>query len=95
MFGFATLSIAIGALQVMLDRGQLLDWFNSTEICAEALICGLSFYLFLAHTFTASHRSSVRCCFADRNFAIGNVFVFIVGVVLFATLRCCRRCCRT
>ena len=86
IFGFATLSIAIGALQVMLDRGQLLDWFNSTEICAEALICGLSFYLFLAHTFTSKSPFVSPVLFADRNFAIGNLFVFIVGVVLFATL---------
>jgi DHA2 family multidrug resistance protein len=86
IFGFATLSIAIGALQVMLDRGQLLDWFNSTEICAETLICGLSFYLFLAHTFTSKSPFVSPVLFADRNFAIGNLFVFIVGVVLFATL---------
>ena len=86
MFGFATLSIAIGALQLMLDRGQLLDWFNSTEICAEALVCGLSFYLFLAHTFTSKSPFVSPGLFADRNFAIGNLFVFIVGVVLFATL---------
>ena len=34
-FGFVTLSIAIGALQMMLDRGQLKDWFNSTEIWVD------------------------------------------------------------
>ena len=86
IFGFATLSIAIGALQVMLDRGQLLDWFNSAEIWAEALICGVSFYLFLVHTFTSTAPFVSPVLFADRNFAIGNLFVFIVGVVLFATL---------
>ena len=37
-FGFATLSLAIGALQITLDRGQLKDWFNSPEICIEAAI---------------------------------------------------------
>ena len=86
VFGFATLSLAIGALQLMLDRGQLLDWFNSTEICAEALISGVSFYLFLVHTFTSKSPFVSPGLFADRNFAIGNLFVFIVGVVLFATL---------
>ncbi|HTV77966.1 MAG TPA: DHA2 family efflux MFS transporter permease subunit [Steroidobacteraceae bacterium] len=86
IFGFATLSLAIGALQVMLDRGQLLDWFNSPEICAEALICGIAFYLFLVHTFTSRSPFVSPVLFADRNFAIGNLFVFIVGVVLFATL---------
>ncbi len=35
-FGFALLAIAIGALQMMLDRGELLDWFSSNEIMIEA-----------------------------------------------------------
>src|SRR5580698_251868 len=45
--GFATLGIAIAALQVMLDRGQLKDWFSSSEIVIEAAVAGLAFYLFL------------------------------------------------
>ena len=52
-FGFATLSLAIGALQLMLDRGEQLNWFGSTEIIAEAIVAGTAFYLFLVHTFTA------------------------------------------
>ena len=85
-FGFATLSVAIGALQIMLDRGQLLDWFSSTEICIEAAVCGLSLYWFIVHTLTAKHPFVSPALFRDRNFAIGNVFIFVVGVVLFATL---------
>jgi DHA2 family multidrug resistance protein len=46
-FGFATLSLAIGALQLMLDRGELKDWFSSTEIWISATIAGLCFYLFV------------------------------------------------
>ena len=41
-----TLSLAVGALQLMLDRGELKDWFGSTEIWIEATIAGLAFYLF-------------------------------------------------
>ena len=37
-FGFAVLSIGIGTLQLMLDRGQSKDWFSSTEIWIEATI---------------------------------------------------------
>jgi predicted nucleic acid-binding protein len=37
-----TLSIAVGALQMMLDRGQLKDWFNSTEIWAAAIVSGVA-----------------------------------------------------
>src|SRR5215831_17199670 len=39
--GFATLSLGVGALQMLLDRGELKDWFGSTEICVEAAISGL------------------------------------------------------
>jgi DHA2 family multidrug resistance protein len=86
-FGFATLSIALGALQMMLDRGSLKDWFASTEIWVESTIAALAFYLFVVHTETARTQPFVSpSLFRDRNFVTGNIFVFIVGVVLFATL---------
>jgi DHA2 family multidrug resistance protein len=84
--GFSMLGLAIGALQIMLDRGQLLDWFSSKEIWIEAAVCGLSFYLFLAHSFTARHPFVSPALFKDRNFAVGSIFIFVIGVVLFATL---------
>jgi DHA2 family multidrug resistance protein len=49
MVGFGLLSLAIGSMQLMLDRGQLLDWFDSAEIWIEAGIAVTSFYLFLIH----------------------------------------------
>jgi DHA2 family multidrug resistance protein len=51
------LSLAIGALQLMLDRGELKDWFNSTEIWISETIAALCFYLFVVHTVTATDRS--------------------------------------
>ena len=50
--GFLTLSLGIGALQLMLDRGELKDWFHSSEIWIEATVAGLGFYLFTVHTVT-------------------------------------------
>ncbi len=86
-FGFTMLSLAIGALQLMLDRGQLKDWFNSTEIWIEATVSGLAFYLFVVHMLTTSKPAFVSpALFKDRNFVTGNIFIFVVGVVLFATL---------
>jgi DHA2 family multidrug resistance protein len=84
--GFATLGIAIAALQVMLDRGQLKDWFSSSEIVIEAAVAGLAFYLFLVHTFSHSKPFVNPHLFQDRNFVASNIFIFLVGVVLFATL---------
>jgi DHA2 family multidrug resistance protein len=85
-FGFATLSLAIGAFQMMLDRGEQLDWFASPEIVAEAAISALALYLFLVHTFTTDRPFIDPRLFRDRNFATGLVFIFIVGVILLATL---------
>jgi DHA2 family multidrug resistance protein len=85
-FGFATLSLAIGALQVMLDRGQLQDWFSSTEICVEAVLGAVAFYLFMVHTLTARNSFVSPGLFRDRNFDVGCVAIFTFGVVLFATL---------
>ena len=86
-FGFTALSFAIGSFQLMLDRGQLKDWFSSTEIWVEAIVAALGFYLFVVHMLTTSKPAFVSpALFKDRNFVTGNVFIFVVGVVLFATL---------
>jgi DHA2 family multidrug resistance protein len=84
--GFAMLSLAIGALQLVLDRGESLDWFSSTEILVETVIAGLAFYLFLVHMLTAERPFIEPGMFKDRNFAVGIFFIFIVGIVLLATL---------
>jgi DHA2 family multidrug resistance protein len=86
-FGFTALSLAIGAFQLMLDRGQLMDWFSSTEVWVEAIISALALYLFVVHMLTTTKPSFISTAlFKDRNFLTGNLFIFVVGVVLFATL---------
>ncbi|HEX8757841.1 MAG TPA: DHA2 family efflux MFS transporter permease subunit [Steroidobacteraceae bacterium] len=84
--GFVTLSIAIAALQVMLDRGQELDWLSSREIVAEAIIAGSAFYIFLVHIFTAREPFLRPALFRDRNFTAGVLFVAIVGLTFYASL---------
>src|ERR1700761_7335085 len=85
-FGFIALSIFITALQLMMDRGQLLDWFSSREIMTEAIVAGVAFYLFLVHTFSHPKPFLNPHLFQDQNFVASNIFIFVVGVVLFATL---------
>ena len=84
--GFLSLAIAIGALQLMLDRGSLKDWFASTEIVAEGLAAACAFYVFIVHSLTHRHPFLRPALFADRNFLTSNIFIFLIGVVLFATL---------
>jgi len=86
-FGFSALSVAIASFQIMLDRGQLKDWFSSPEIWVEATVAAVAFYWFVIHMLTTTEQRFVSPeLFKDRNFLTGNVFIFIVGVVLFATL---------
>jgi MFS transporter, DHA2 family, multidrug resistance protein len=80
------LGIAIGALQLFLDRGEQLDWLSSGEIQLEALASAVAFYLFLVHTFTAPRPFIDPTMFRDRNFAVGILFIFIVGIVYLASL---------
>jgi len=84
--GFATLGLGIGALQLFLDRGERLDWFASREIQMEAALCVLGFYLFTVHSLSARDPFIDPALFRDRNFVIGIILIFIVGVVLLATL---------
>lgn len=85
-FGFAMLSLAIGSLQMMLDRGEQLDWFSSTEIWIEAVLAALAFYLFLVQTFTVKQPFIDPAIFKDRNFTVGLCFIFVVGIILLASL---------
>ena len=85
--GFASLSLAIGALQLMLDRGELKGWFGSIEIWIEATIAALGLYLFIVHTVTASDRSFLnRDLLKDRNCVVGTVLMFLIGIPLYGTM---------
>jgi DHA2 family multidrug resistance protein len=85
-FGFAALSIAIGALQLMLDRGEQLGWFDSSEIVVTAAISAAGCYFFLAHTLTTAQPFIPMGIFRDRNFLIGLAFMFVCGVLLIASM---------
>ncbi len=84
--GFGTLSLGIGAMQVLLDRGEELDWFGSREIVIEAIIAGMAFYLFLVQTLTARKPFIRPALFRDRNFTAGTLFVAILGLTYYASL---------
>ncbi len=85
--GFATLSLGVGSIQLMLDRGELKDWFNSTEIWIEATIAAVSFYVFAVHTVTTGDRSFLnRDLLKSPNFVAGTVLMFCVGAIMSGTL---------
>ena len=84
--GFAFIALAIGALQIMLDRGHHLDWFQSTEIVALTVVSALSFYLFIVHSLTTERPLIDFAIFRDRNFVSGMLIAFLIAVVVLAML---------
>ena len=84
--GFFFLSCAIGSFQLMLDRGELLGWFESGEITIEAGIAAVLTYLFVVHIFTWSKPFIDRTLFADRNFTVGCLLMFIVYGTMMSIL---------
>ena len=84
--GFGALSLAIGAFQTMLDRGETLDWFSSGEIMLEACLAGLGFYLFLVQFSLAPRPFLSPRLFVDRNFVVGISLYFTIGLIMYATL---------
>ena len=84
--GFLALSVAIAAIQLMIDRGQRLDWFASSEITLEAAIAGIAFWIFAAHSLTALRPFVDPRLLLDRNFAIGLVIAFFMGMLSYTSL---------
>jgi DHA2 family multidrug resistance protein len=85
-FGLATFSLGIIGLQMLLDRGERLEWFASTEIRLEAIASLLGFYLFIVHVLTTNVHFLNKALFKDRNFVLSTIMFFSLGVVLLPTL---------
>jgi len=85
-FGFAMLTLAIGSVQLILDRGQQLDWLHSIEVWIYLGLSISGLWVFIIHCWTAEHPFIDLRIFADRNFSMGLVFIFIIGLTLFSGL---------
>src|SRR5215510_3352501 len=85
-FGFVALAVGIGSLQLLLDRGEQVGWFDSNEIWIEAIVSVAGFYYFFAHSLTTSEPFVRFEMFRDRNFVSGCIFMVVIGVVLFGTM---------
>ena len=85
-FGFAALAVAIGSLQLALDRGEQLGWLESNEIVAEFIISAVGFYYFFAHSFTTAKPFIQFALFKDKNFVTGCIFMAVMGLVLYSTM---------
>jgi DHA2 family multidrug resistance protein len=85
-FGFAALAVGIGSLQLLLDRGEQIGWFDAQEAWIEAIVSAAGFYYFFAHSLTTDNPFVRFDLFKDRNFVSGCIFMVMIGVVLFGTM---------
>ena len=84
--GFLALSVAIASMQLLLSRGQRLDWFESSEILIEALVAVAALYVFVAHSLTARHPFLSPRLVQDRNYAVGMFLIVIFGMLNFTPM---------
>ncbi|MEZ5849703.1 MAG: MFS transporter, partial [Hyphomicrobiaceae bacterium] len=72
--------------QFVLSRGQKLDWFESTEIIAEACLAAMALYIFIAHSATASQPYISPRLLLDKNYIIGISLIMIFGMLNFTPM---------
>ena len=80
-FGFLTLAIGIASLQMMLDRGQRLDWFESGEIIFEGCLALIALYMFNVHVMTKKKPFLDPKIFLERNFFLALILVAFYGLL--------------
>ncbi|HTR87918.1 MAG TPA: DHA2 family efflux MFS transporter permease subunit [Reyranella sp.] len=85
LLGFTLLSIAIGTFQLMLDRGEQIDWFGSREIVVEAVVAAVAATMFVLHMLSDDHPFLPRDIFLDRNLMLGIVFTAVTGLLMIVT----------
>src|SRR5216110_1572444 len=84
--GLLLLAAGIGTLQVMLERGERLDWFDSREVTTYAVISALSLISFVWHELTTEHPVVDLRILKSRQLAVGVVFGGVLGICLYATV---------
>ena len=84
--GFILLMIAVGSLQLMINRGEREDWFDSAEIIIEAAVAVAGFYMFVVHTVFAKQPFLNLALLRNRNYLAGILLVLITGPTQYATV---------
>ena len=86
LFGFALVAAGLTSIQLLLDRGNHIDWFESGEAWIYA-ITGLSCaWMAVIHFVYTRDPLFSRTLFADPNYVFGVIFSLVMGVVMFATM---------
>src|SRR5207302_1823808 len=83
--GLGLIAIGLGCLQVVLDKGERLDWFESTVIIAFASVAGVCIVAAILWLLNTRDPVVDLPLLAEPNFAIANVLMFMLGFVMFGS----------
>jgi DHA2 family multidrug resistance protein len=84
--GYVFIAVAIAAAQLVFDRGQRNDWFDSPEIIAECVIACLFAAMFAIHMATARAPLFDMATFRDRNFSVGIAIALVMGMLQYTPM---------
>ena len=86
MAGIALVALFLGSLQYVLEEGARDDWFDDGRIVMMSLVSGVAGLGFLWREFTARNPVVDIRAFTDRNFSVGCLYSFIIGVGLYGSV---------
>jgi len=84
--GFLALAVALVCAQLVFDRGQRMDWFDSPTIVVCTLLGVLAVWVFITHCLTSPQPFLDPRLLLDRNFSVGTLIAFVVGMLSFTSL---------
>jgi DHA2 family multidrug resistance protein len=84
--GVSLLTLGVGALQIMLDKGQEDDWFGSRFILTLAIVAGVGLVSLVIWEWFRQHPIIEVQLFRNLNFLGANAMMFILGIMLFSSL---------
>jgi MFS transporter, DHA2 family, multidrug resistance protein len=85
-WGIGMLTVGIGALQIVLDKGQQEDWFASSFITMMAIISAVTLVTLVVHELRTEHPIVDLRVFKERSYAVGVFLMTVVGFVLYGSL---------
>jgi DHA2 family multidrug resistance protein len=85
-WGIGMLAVGIGALQIVLDKGQQEDWFESRFILALAILSAVTLVALIVHELTTDEPIIDLRVFKARSYAVGVFLMTIVGFVLYGSM---------
>jgi len=85
-WGIVLLTVGIGSLQVVLERGEAEDWFASGYIAVLVIVAAVGIVAFVIRELTAEHPIVDLRVLKDRSLALGSLFTFVLGFGMYASV---------